>query len=181
MMVGGNKDSNDWAAILDNRAKLGKEWCDSLNDHKRLAEGDRYIRIRGRDFRAVSLNPGNPCGRLLYRCGAKIKGHRDIRKAIESADQSAPIGYAPGNNKPEQKIQAFLIREALINKKDLRFDHLFEGFGTNFKELIFVTDEPRLDNGKLRPDVIAVGSIDGQNYFPVPYRVEVRPSVDQAD
>lgn len=155
------KDGED--VKMERRVQLGKEWRDHLSDHKRLAECERYIRIRGKDFRAVSLSPDNPCGRLLRENGSKIQGSRNIRKAIEDASCSAPA-YSPGNNKPEHKVQAFLIREALQN--DLRFGRLFEGFGQKFDDILFVTDEFRLDNGKLRADLIAIGRIDAQ-YFPV--------------
>jgi hypothetical protein len=157
-------EDTDSNAIFRHRLELAMAWRSTLSDHQRLAQHEIYIRIREKDFRAISLDPCNPCGRLMHRGGSDIKGYTDIHKAILSAGQSASTGYVPGNKKPEHRIQAFLIREALTH--DLRFGHVFHGFETKFDELIFVTDEIRLNNGKLRADIIAIGVVQN-SYFPI--------------
>lgn len=163
--------NNNWTAILEERVKLGEEWRDRLSDHEELAKDGRYIRIRGRDFRAISVNPKNPCGRLLDASGSEIKKSRDIDRAIASAKASSPDKeYKPGNEKTEMTIQAFLIREALLN--NLSFYHLFEKFDEKFDELFFVTDEMRFGDGKVKPDIIAVGRHSGK-FFPVLIELKV--------
>ena len=53
-------------------------------------------------------------------------------------------------------------------REGLRFHQSFQGFGNEFDELIFVTDELNLEAGEnaLRADMIAVGGRNGA-YFPV--------------
>ena len=86
-----------------------------------------------------------------------------LEKARETANREE---HEPGADKPEHRVQAYLIREAL--REGLRFHQAFQGFGKEFDELMFVTDELSLEAGedKLRADMIAVGGLNGE-YFPV--------------
>jgi hypothetical protein len=93
----------------------------------------------------------------------KIEGFPDLSEAIRKIkDAEPPNFYKPGNAKPELRIQASLIRYALMN--GLRLHGLFNDFSDVFDELIFVTDELRA--GSIRPDIIALGGRQGR-YFPV--------------
>ena len=175
-----NRD-DDWTPLLENRVVLGKAWRDRLVDHKRLADTGRYIRILGKSVRAISIDHKNPCGSLLYSNTTRQDGARKevgSTKTIEKAkaceivqraiDDASPdiseTGSGELKKKPELRIQASLIREALLH--DLRFDHLFKDFKFTFDELFFVTDELSLNHGKVRADMVAVGGLNGA-YFPV--------------
>jgi len=114
----------------------------------------------------VSISIINPCGHLNDKNGGDIECCSTLAEALEKAKSANRDEDEPVTDKPEHRVQAYLIREAL--RKELRFHQAFQGFGNEFDELIFVTDELNLEAGenKLRADMIAVGSKSGA-YFPV--------------
>jgi hypothetical protein len=149
------------------RISRGAEWREKLSEHATLAKDFRYVRILGEGFRPVSISVINPCGHLNYKKGGgEIKSFDDIAEAVEAAKSADRDEHEPAKDKPEHRVQAYLIREAL--REGLRFHQAFQGFGNEFDELIFVTDELNLEAGKdkLRTDMIAVGGKNGA-YFPV--------------
>ena len=157
----------DWIAEhIESRISRGGQWREELQEHARLAKDFRYIRILGDGFRPVSISIINPCGHLNDKSGDEIKCCRTLAEAVEKAKSANRDEHEPGTDKPEHRIQAYLIREAL--REGLRFHQAFQGFGKEFDELIFVTDELNLEAGedKLRTDMIAVGGKNGA-YFPV--------------
>jgi hypothetical protein len=157
----------DWIAEhIESRISRGKQWREELPEHARLAKDFRYVRILGDGFRPVSISIINPCGHLNDNNGDEIKNCRTLAEALEKAKSANRDEHEPGTDKPEHRVQAYLIREAL--REGLRFHQVFQGFGKEFDELIFVTDELSLEAGenKLRADMIAVGSKNGA-YFPV--------------
>jgi hypothetical protein len=156
-----------WLQDIEKRAELGKGWRDSLDIHKELAEAGRYIRIQSRTVRAVSLSEANPCGSLRSKeTDVEIKATRDIAKAITEA-RSAKDGI-PKRDKPEQRVQAFLIRAAMQNA--LHLDQVISGCSDTFDELLFVTDEflvlPGKEQKACQADIVALAGKDGV-YFPV--------------
>lgn len=157
----------EWIAEhIESRISRGIQWRKELSEHTRLAKDFRYVRILGNGFRPVSISIINPCGHLNEHSGQEIKCCGTLAEALEKAKSANREEYEPGTDKPEHRIQAYLIREAL--QEGLRFHQFFQGFSKEFDELIFVTDELNLEagNGKLRTDMIAVGGKNGA-YFPV--------------
>ncbi len=157
----------DWIAEhIDSRISRGRLWREELPEHARLAKDFRYVRILGDGFRPVSISAINPCGHLIDQFGHEINCCHTLAQALEKATSANREEHEPGADKPEHRVQAYLIREALLN--GLRFHQVFQGFGKEFDELIFVTDELSLEAGedKLRADMIAVGGVNG-TYFPV--------------
>jgi hypothetical protein len=154
------------AEHIESRIPRGIQWRKELPEHARLAKDFRYVRILGDGFRPVSISVINPCGHLNDKKGDAIKNCRTLAEAVEKAKSADRDEHEPGTDKPEHRVQAYLIREAL--REGLRFHQAFQGFGKEFDELIFVTDELNLEAGKdkLRTDMIAVGGKSGA-YFPV--------------
>jgi hypothetical protein len=160
-------EAQDWIKKhIVSRISRGTEWCEKLSEHARLAKDFRYVRILGDGFRPVSISIVNPCGRLNDKNGGEIKNCCTLVEALEKAKSANREEHEPGTDKPEHRVQAYLSREAL--REGLRFHQAFQGFGSEFDELIFVTDELNLEAGehKLRTDMIAVGGKNGA-YFPV--------------
>jgi hypothetical protein len=157
----------DWIAEhIESRISRGTQWREELPEHARLAKDFRYVRILGDGFRPVSISIINPCGHLNDKKGDAIRKCRTLAEAVEKAKSANRDEHEPGTDKPEHRVQAYLIREAL--REGLRFHQAFQGFGKEFDELIFVTDELNVEagEGKLRTDMIAVGGKNG-GYFPV--------------
>ncbi len=160
-------DVEHWIAEhIESRILRGQQWRKKLSEHTRLATEFRYVRILGNGFRPVSISVTNPCGHLIDRNDKEIKSFDSIPEALKAAENASRDEHEPGKDKPEHRVQAYLIREAL--REGLRFHHVFQGFGSEFDELIFVTDELNIEAGedKLRTDMIAVGGMNG-TYFPV--------------
>lgn len=179
----GRDSEQQWRQYIKNRIVLAHEWRRELSTHKSLAEAYRYIRILGRNFRAISLSSYNPCGRLVHKeNGKEITGKLNISAAIQSILDAEPFnapsdfrpeGSKPGRHaKPEHGIQAFIIRHSLMN--NLNFREIFPGLGDEFDDLLFITDE--LSTGDLRADVIALGSKEGR-YFPVFIELKITRSL----
>ncbi|HZL26990.1 MAG TPA: hypothetical protein VFC39_10720 [Acidobacteriaceae bacterium] len=160
------KVQNWIAEHIESRILRGKQWREKLPEHARLAKDFRYVRILGNGFRPVSISVINPCGHLKDIDGRQIKKCNGLAEAMERAKSANRKEYTPGAGKPEHRVQASLIREALLG--GLRLHQAFQGFDHEFDELIFVMDELSLEAGenKLRADMIAVGHKNG-TYFPV--------------
>ncbi|MDE2005877.1 MAG: hypothetical protein KGI51_04860 [Rhodospirillales bacterium] len=161
--------AGDWVDLIESRIELGREWRRRLADHKELASASRYVRILGRTFRPVSISDRNPCGHLRHKDkDREIEGRRDLEKIV--AETRSATSGEPKAGKPEHGVQAFLIRAAM--QKELRFGANLSGFSDLFEELIFITDEFSLDNGKVRADIVALARKPQQQrqdarFFPV--------------
>jgi hypothetical protein len=159
----------NWVAEhIESRVVRGAQWREQIEEHARLAKAFRYVRILGNGFRPVSISGVNPCGRLVEDgSGKEIERCDSLADAIGKACSAKPTEERPGKDKPEHRVQAFLIRAALLN--NLRLEQLFPNFGDAFDKLIFVGDELAVkdDQGELRADMIAVGQKDDGPYFPV--------------
>jgi hypothetical protein len=172
--------SADWLKHLKSRAKLARQWRNELEEHRRLAGDFIYVRIRGVDFRPISISPTNPCGRLIKRRNeVPLEGTANIKNAIRSVEDAKPADYfrpntGKENAKPEHKIQASLIHYALRN--NLAFQDMFDNFESVFDELLFVTDE--LSAGNIRADIIALGR-RAKAYFPVFIELKVKRNLSR--
>lgn len=178
--IGGNPK---WVEYIQSRIERAKQWREEMPTHEQLAKNYRYVRILGKSFRAISISPANPCGRLLRKDNSNmVSGCATIKAAILSAQGAHPYDhdadFKPARHiaakadtpaKPEHKIQAFLIRHALMNGQKL--DGILKGFDADLDELVFVTDE--LSTGELRADIIALGGKNGR-YFPVFIELKIK-------
>ncbi len=152
------------------RVERGRIWHEQFKNHIKLAKDSRYIRILGRGFRPVSIDDINPCGHLKDKYGNEIKSCPSLMKEVFSQAKAAK-SERPGADKPEHRLQAFLIRSALQNEFQFgRFHRALPDFSDKFDELIFITDELAVKPGKekdeCRADIVALGGKDGR-YFPV--------------
>jgi hypothetical protein len=172
--VSNNEKSTEWMIGIKNRADLARQWQGEWQTLQDLATKYRYVRIQGDGFAAVSLSSKNPCGRLICKDGQQVPNmHQTVGEAVRCAIDALPFDdpgdYTPGADKKEHRIQAFLIRHALMNNKAMH--GLFSGFDEAFDELWFVTDE--LPAGEHRADIIALGR-KGDKYFPVFIELKVK-------
>ncbi len=119
----------------------------------------RYVRINSSGFRAVSLDSENPCGRLVR--GDKKVGSKILESALKDAKDDSCNNPRLGNGKPEHKVQASIIWDALTNPKGLPETLKITSYADS---LWFVTDE--LSLGVIRADVIMLGELNGR-FFPV--------------
>ncbi|MBN3751780.1 hypothetical protein G3N95_02430 [Paraburkholderia sp. Tr-20389] len=85
----------------------------------------------------------------------------NLDRALQRARSAGHGKGKAGNGKPEHRVQAGLIREALMAPASLPKMLDCEAL---LDQLIFVSDEFRLDD--IRADVIALGR-KGDDYFPV--------------
>lgn len=152
----------DWLAQhIGSRAKRGQEWHEQFGALQKLAESSRYIRILGRGFQPVSISDLNPCGHLRGERG-KIRVRGRLERAIAVAH--AAMEEKPATDKPEHRLQAFLIQAAMRN--DLDLSPVLPRFPEVFDQLLFVTDELSLAAGKVRADIVALGG-KGDAHFPI--------------
>ena len=155
---------------IKKKALLLKSWHAELGAMRKLASEYFYVRVRGSDYRLISLSPKNPCGRLIRKgTGTIIDGSSTIEAAIKNAkvaDVAESYDPKTKNKKPEHRMQAAMIWHALLN--DLYLHGMFDGFNDVFDELYFVTDElaTEVSGKKIRADIIALGGMRGK-YFPV--------------
>jgi len=150
---------------IEKKAQLIEMWRKKLPHFMELAENWIYIRVRSSDYLPISIHPDNPCGHLKQK-DEKIKETSDLENAIRIAKDAekpeSPYFYRPRSDQKEKRMQAALIRHALMN--NLSLHELCDGFTDVFDELIFVTDE--FSAGNIRADIIALGGMKGR-YFPV--------------
>ncbi|KXU97825.1 hypothetical protein CR51_21905 [Caballeronia megalochromosomata] len=154
-----NNDSS-WHQHLEqmtNFVRLRRQRHDALGE---LADRFIYLRVGGNGFRPVSIRSDNPCG-SVYIQGKAIETTPFVDVAIQLAKSAEHREDAPGNKKPEHRVQAHLIYQAIKDPTSLPALLDYEQF---FDELIFLSDEFRL--GEIRADIIALGKKDSR-YFPV--------------
>lgn len=120
----------------------------------------RYVRVRGNDYRAVSLEPANPCGSLI-RDGKKVAGKKSLKSVLLDAADPECNDHVPKNKKAEHQIQAALIWRALTDPQGLP---LAMGIADRFDALWFVGEEVKMD--LIRADLIMLGESQGR-YVPV--------------
>jgi len=152
--------------MLSNMAKMAKERLDSNEPYYSIKGIKRYIRINSTGFRVVSLDTENPCGHMYDSDSNEITERKTLEEAIcdlNNRKLKNHILKKESKDKPEHRIQAFIIYTALTNRDDLP---ILLGCKDKFKELLFVDDEFSINN--IRADLIFLGK-DHVNdyYFPV--------------
>lgn len=142
-----------------------------MNKMSQLAREDKYVRVCGESYRAVSLNDRTPLMGFTNKGNTNIKTiynhfkNREITKLSDSVWKT----------KEERRVQAWLIKQALINKRSLK--KLFGLNNSMYDDLYFALDEISLGDNKhpqnmedrpniVRCDILAVGVI-GSNCIPV--------------
>lgn len=123
------------------------------------ARNEQYIRIRMKDYKAVSLNNKSALCRFVKGGAARIG---TILKHFDNQAHSLPDEYGSR----ERRLQAWIIKQALLNKRDLLCENLFACIKSkgDVDELIFALDE--ISFGDVRCDIFAVGKKGGK-VFPV--------------
>jgi hypothetical protein len=149
---------------LKQMAKRAEERREFLKYHgAELSEKDRYIRIDGEGYRAVSLNDKTPL------CGFAKRGAKNIDTILGHFENNERELREPRRKVPERHIQCWLIKQALKNKCDLK-STILSSDNTVYDELLFALDEVSLGDAKHSPiyrcDVLAVG-VDKDGAFPV--------------
>ena len=87
-----------------------------MNKMSQLAREDKYVRVCGESYRAVSLNDRTPLMGFTNKGNTNIKTiynhfkNREITKLSDSVWKT----------KEERRVQAWLIKQALINKRSLK-------------------------------------------------------------
>lgn len=124
------------------------------------ASNGQYIRIRTTDYRAVSLNNES----ALYGFH-KDRGAKTLKTILKHFNIKAN-GLPDPDGDRERRLQAWIIREALLNKRDLLSTKLFSSLKSSkqLDELVFALDE--IHFGDIRCDIFAIGK-KGEDEFPV--------------
>lgn len=112
-----------------------------------------YIRIRGEDFKAVSLNDKTPL------CGFSKRGAANISTIMEHFKKKiTPLNANVWKQKKERRIQCLIIKQALSNNGNL---NSILRLNSKYDELIFSLDEVSLGDKNHEPtyrcDILAVG------------------------
>ncbi len=184
------KDISETESRLRDRLDRMKKMADELNKLEivELAKLDRYIRIGGESFRAVSLREDYPL------CGCAKSGTRQlatIDRHFKKCEGKLPMHVL--EKKKERKLQCWIIKQSLINNRNMMI-FLNKAKGC-FDELVFALDEVSLGDKKnpvakinglrlngspmaVRCDLLAVGSKDGKTF---PVLIELKSSRNKKD
>ncbi|MBW1744941.1 MAG: hypothetical protein JRG74_01340 [Deltaproteobacteria bacterium] len=146
---------------LRQMAEMAEKRNDFLKNSTQVIYTDWYIRIRGEDFRAVSLNDNTP----LF--GFVSTGAKRINTIINHFKAGGPQ-LSKKENIPERRIQCWLIKQALKRNYDLMT--VLKLNKNYYDDLLFALDEVSLGDQNNKPiircDILAVGSKNGIS-FPV--------------
>jgi hypothetical protein len=164
------KPTGDREALIDWRL----EFMTTLAaEQKRLgwneveeAHHNKYIRINGESYRAVSLSDGAPLCRF-DKSGSPKWGtiQRHFEKNPVSVDETVL------EKKRERRLQSRIIKQALIKNRNLLDDSLFgNALKDEFDELLFALDEISFGDANhgptIRCDLVAVGKC-GNDVLPI--------------
>lgn len=141
----------DIVTALSELTRLGEER--SSRGHFKLHENDGYVRVCAGGFRAVCVSDDAPL------CGFGPTTVPNITWVVNEFKQARPPSPT-AMDKPERRLQAYIIREALSSGCDLV---PVLGRGLPFEKLLFALDEVRLDSPDgdvIRCDLLAVGMTD---------------------
>lgn len=130
----------------------------SLKEITQYAKENKYIRIGGKGYRAVSLCEETPL------CGFSKNNSPNI-ETIKKHFTNTNNLEKPKKPVQERKIQCWLIKNALINNRNLINKSILSK-SKYFDRLIFALDELSLDDKKVRCDILTIGS-KGNKTFPV--------------
>jgi ribonuclease J len=162
-------------------------------DTAKLAKQDRYIRICGESFRAVSLRDGYPL------CGCAKSGTEQLAIIDRQFDlfdnKPNDLKLSVLEKKKERALQSWIIKQSLIHNRDMMI--LLKQEKGSFDKLLFALDEVSLGDKNhpvrsvpglrlnisssttaVRCDLLAVGKKDGK-IFPV--IIELKSSRNKKD
>ena len=150
---------------LGNMTKMAEE-VRRTKDLKTLAKENKYIRIGGEAYRAVSLNANFPlCGFTRGKSENLETIDKHFKKEI---DESLSLAETVLENKEERRLQCWLIRESLRKDRDLK--STLNLSNSPYDELLFAVDEVSLGDKNHGPiyrcDILAVG-VNESRAFPV--------------
>lgn len=164
--------------VINNRLSNMKRFLieiESLGwDKKEQAREGYYLRVNGEGVRPVSLlDESALCGQ---ENGTSKKPHIAIQDLRSTTKSFGNISEKVFKSKKERRLQAFIIRKALINDGNLLENPLFSCLKDHFKTLKFAFDEisfgdNRHENGDhpkiVRCDILAAGVISNGDSLPV--------------
>lgn len=169
------KPAGDRAALIKWRLGNMIEFVQKLKDkgwnEAAAASEDKYIRVLGESCRAVSLNDVSPL------CGFGGTGSKDISKVFQHFDdvkrKPAELAEDDWRIKKERRLQSWIVKEALMNGRDLLQSPIFECLKDSFDELVFALDEVSFGDKNHEPpktvrcDLLAVGVKKNGDVIPV--------------
>ena len=166
--------------IIRERLRNMAEWAEIRKKREGELGGDKYVRIGGNGFRAVSVAKDTPLtgfAKSSVKTWDTVKGHF-AREA----------GSVEGK-KEERRLQAFMIRHALRNNKSLvsligktikseSFDDILFSFdeislGDKKHPITFNTVFNNEEKGIIRCDLLCVAKKEGKGY---PLLIELKYS-----
>jgi hypothetical protein len=170
--MGIDKKSMSRSQVIQYRLQLMINMVSERNrliDLTLLASNDQYVRVCGEKYMGVSLNDKSPIlgiGKNSNKLDTVVKYLLDKKPNLLSDKDWA--------SKEERRVQAYLIKKALINGNNLNECLGLDNF---FDELYFCLDEVSIgDNNHKHPDpskpqivrcdLLCVGLIGGK-YYPV--------------
>lgn len=158
--------SNETTRYFKELTKRVDEWRTAAKGNPSLhaerlvlnAGGHRYVRLQRDGYRLISIDTENPCG------NAGSKSCKTISKMMTCIDGSYKVEI-PNSNKPEARLQAYLIYQFLRYGPE-HAARMLDPKGQLVDRLWFVADEVRLGDKNIRADMLFVGS-KGRQAFPI--------------
>lgn len=164
--------------VINNRLLNMKRFLTEIEslgwDKKEQAREGYYLRVNGEGVRPVSLHDKSAlCG---LEKGTSKRPHNAIQDIKSAAKSFGTISEKVFESKKERRLQAFIIRQALINDGNLLENPLFNCLKDHFKTLKFAFDEisfgdNRHENGDhpkiVRCDILAAGVMINGDSLPV--------------
>ena len=120
--------------------------------------GHRYVRLQRDGYRLISIDTENPCGNAGSKSGKTIS---KVKTCIDGGYKAK----IPDSNKPEARLQAYLIYQCLRYGPE-HAARMLDPKGQLVDRLWFVADEARLGEKNIRADMLFVGS-KGKQAFPI--------------
>jgi len=153
--------------IIRERLKKMAKWAKDRKEGECKLGDDKYVRIGGNGFRAVSVAEDSP---LTGFAQSSVEKWETVKHHFERVPSSIE------GKKEERRLQAFMIRHALKNNKSLKDLIGTTINGENFDNILFSFDEISLgdkkhpikfsngENGIIRCDLLCVVKKGGQGY-----------------
>ncbi len=165
-----SRASSDTSGYFEELTKLVGKWRTAAKDDPSLHTerlvlnatggqgGHRYVRLQRDGYRLISIDTENPCGDAGSESCKTIS---EVKTCIDGGYKAK----TPGNNKPEARLQAYLIYQCLRYGPE-HAARMLDPDGQLVDRLWFVADEVRLGDENIRPDMLFVGS-KGRQAFPI--------------
>jgi hypothetical protein len=182
------KPAGDRQRLIDWRLEFMTHLAQRLKDNSwneiEEAKHDRYVRINGESYRAVSLADDSPLSKFANSGSCELA---TIRQHFNKTP--APKNEEWLEKKRERRLQSRIIQQALINNRNLLTGSIFgKALEDMFDELVFALDEVSFGDVRHRPleedrnnsrcDLVAIGRI-GSEVFPVVIELKSERSLDR--